>query len=144
MCCFVPVSTSYIFGTLLTANGSLKQLNIMAGTGMVINIIMNLILIPKLSAVGAAISSITTQTFTALVQVFMAQKTFEFRKNVKLISMTILFIFSCIGINYFAYHLDMNWMARFVIAAGGCFLVAFSTRLIGIGNIYRILKYGEE
>ncbi len=144
MCCFVPVSMSYIFGTLLTANGSLKQLNIMAGAGMLINIIMNLILIPKLSAVGAAISSITTQSFTALVQLFMAQKTFDFKKNIKLITMTLLFIGLCIGINYTAYHLDINWMARFVIAAGSCFILAFSTRLIGIGNIYRILKYGEE
>jgi hypothetical protein len=33
---FVGISTTYIFGTLLTANGSLKQLNIMALAGMII------------------------------------------------------------------------------------------------------------
>lgn len=144
MCCFIPISSSYIFGTLLTANGNLKQLNIMASTGMLINILMNLILIPKMSAVGSAIASITTQSFTALAQVYMAQRAFNFRKNFKLISMIFLFVGFCISINYFSYHLHLNWMIRFIIAAGSCFVVAIGSRLIGIRNIYRIVKYEEE
>jgi O-antigen/teichoic acid export membrane protein len=43
MFCFIPISSTYIFGTLLTANGNLKQLNLMAATGMVINVTLNLI-----------------------------------------------------------------------------------------------------
>ncbi|MFZ7115742.1 MAG: oligosaccharide flippase family protein [Bacteroidota bacterium] len=142
--CFVPVSATYIFGTLLTSNGSLKQLNIMAGTGMIVNIIMNLILIPKFSAVGAAISSITTQTFTALVQVFMANKAFNFTKNYKLIISIVVFIAVSFFINSFAYQLNLFWMIRFAIAAGACFIVAMALRLISVKNIYYILKYGEE
>ena len=34
---FIPISVSYIFGTLLTANGNLKELNIMASIGVVLN-----------------------------------------------------------------------------------------------------------
>ncbi|MFZ7144411.1 MAG: oligosaccharide flippase family protein [Bacteroidota bacterium] len=142
--CFVPVSATYIFGTLLTSNGSLKQLNIMAGTGMIVNIIMNLILIPKFSAVGAAISSITTQTFTALVQVFMANKAFNFTKNYKLIISIVVFIAVSFFINSFAYQLNLFWMIRFAIEAGACFIVAMALRLISVKNIYYILKYGEE
>src|SRR4030095_13166943 len=52
MCCFVPIASTYIFGTLLTANGSLKQLNIMASLGMVVNILLNLYLIPKMEVFG--------------------------------------------------------------------------------------------
>ena len=142
--CFVPVSATYIFGTLLTANGSLKQLNIMAGTGMIIYIIMNVILIPKFSAVGAAISSITTQSFTALVQIFMANKAFNFRKNFRLITSLAVFIAACFFINNFAYHLNLFWMIRFAIGAGACFIVALALKLISVKNIYYILKYGEE
>jgi O-antigen/teichoic acid export membrane protein len=43
---FVAVSVTYIFGTLLTANGNLKLLNIIAASGVVINVSVNLILIP--------------------------------------------------------------------------------------------------
>lgn len=144
MCCFVPVSATYIFGTLLTANGSLRQLNIMAFTGMIVHILMALVLIPKIGAVGAAISSITTQSLTAIIQVFMAHKTFEFTKNIKLILMIGLFILSSIFIHYICYNLEINWILKFAIASSSCFLLAFATKLISIKNIYRILKYGEE
>ncbi len=144
MWCFVPISTTYIFGTLLTANGNLRQLNIMACTGMVINIVMNFILIPRMNAVGSAISSITTQVFTAGAQVIMASKTFEFKKNLRLIGTIVLFIGICISINYFVSRLPINWIVRFVISAGSCFIVAISTRLIAVRNIYRILKYDEQ
>lgn len=144
ICCFVPISTTYIFGTLLTANGNLKQLNIMASLGMTLNIILNIILIPRYEAVGSAISSITTQLFTAFAQVMMTRKTFEFRYNFKLIGTIILFIATCILLNYYVYSLPINWIARLLIAAGSCFVVAIATKLIAIRNIYHIFKYGEE
>jgi O-antigen/teichoic acid export membrane protein len=143
MCCFIPISSTYIFGTLLTANGNLKQLNLMASTGMLLNIVLNFILIPKMSAKGAAISSIVTQSFTALAQVLMAQKEFGFRKNYRLLSLIALFIASCIGINIFFSNLNFNWILRIVLAVFSCFSVAFLTKLISIRNIYRIVKYEE-
>ena len=63
MCCFVAISSTYIFGTLLTANGNLKQLNIMASIAMVFNVCMNIYLIPRMECRGAAISSIITQFY---------------------------------------------------------------------------------
>ncbi|NLA23541.1 MAG: oligosaccharide flippase family protein, partial [Bacteroidales bacterium] len=54
---FIGICGTYIFGSLLTANGSLKQLNIMAASGMALNIILNAILIPKFKAEGAAFTS---------------------------------------------------------------------------------------
>ena len=81
--CFVGISTSYIFGTLLTANGSLKELNIMATGGVIINIVLNLILIPKYYALGAAIASLITQSFTAIIQIVLAKRIFGFNINIK-------------------------------------------------------------
>ena len=65
MCCFVFVATTYVFGTLLTANGNLKVLNYMAATGMLLNIVLNIALIPHYKAMGSAISSLITQGATA-------------------------------------------------------------------------------
>ena len=47
MVSFIAVFCNYIFGTLLTAKGSLKPLNIIAGLGIIINISLNLLFIPK-------------------------------------------------------------------------------------------------
>lgn len=143
MCCFIPISSTYIFGTLLTANGNLRQLNIMASIGMCINIILNLILIPKFSAAGAAISSITTQTITALAQIFMVQKAFSFRKNFRLLITIFAFIICVITLNILISQLHLHWISRLLLSASTCFTLALLTRLISIGNIYRILKYEE-
>jgi O-antigen/teichoic acid export membrane protein len=144
MCCFIPISSTYIFGTLLTANGNLKQLNIMATFGIVINIVLNIILIPKLNATGAAISSITTQTFTALTQIFMSQKAFNFRINYRLLFTIFLFIVCVIGINVYTSTLPYYWVSKFLLSASACFMTAFLLRLISIRNIYRIIRYDEE
>ncbi len=143
MCCFIPISSTYIFGTLLTANGNLRQLNIMASIGMCINIFLNFILIPKYSAAGAAFSSITTQIITAGAQIFMAQKTFNFKKDFKLLFTILGFIISVITINILISHLNIHWISRLLISVSACFTLAFLTKLISIRNIYRILKYEE-
>jgi O-antigen/teichoic acid export membrane protein len=143
MFCFIPISSTYIFGTLLTANGNLRQLNIMASTGMCINILLNIILIPKFSAVGAAISSISTQSATALAQIYMAQRTFDFRKNIKLLITLGIFILSIFLINILVSYLHIHWVSRLVISAASCFALAMATKLISIRNIYRIVKYEE-
>jgi O-antigen/teichoic acid export membrane protein len=143
MCCFIPISSTYIFGTLLTANGNLRQLNFMATGGMILNIVLNFILIPRMTATGAAISSIVTQSFTAIAQIIMAQKAFSFRKNYRLLILIALFVVLSVCVNLLIYSLPMHWMSRLVIAALSCFALALATRLISIRNIYYIIKYEE-
>lgn len=64
----IPISMNYLFGTLLTANGSMKQLNIIALVGILINVTVNLLLIPRMMASGSAIASFCTQFTVALLQ----------------------------------------------------------------------------
>lgn len=82
---FIPISITYIFGTLLTANGSLKHLNIMAIGGLVLNVALNLVLIPEFKAEGAAMATLITQGLTALVQLILAVYIFKLRTNWKLL-----------------------------------------------------------
>ena len=81
--CFVGVCTTYIFGTLLTAGGELRMLNWMAAGGMVLNIGLNIVLIPKWHALGAAWASLITQGLTALVQLGMATKRYRLGSGLK-------------------------------------------------------------
>lgn len=151
MTCFIPISTTYIFGTLLTANGNLKELNIMAGTGMLINITLNFVLIPHFYALGSAFASLTTQVLTAITQVLMAQYMFRFRLNYRLLSILFVFISGVMLIGYFSTQLHFTlpgvgpkhqWLINFVIMVAGCGLWAFISRQISIKAMFRILKYG--
>ena len=90
--CFLGIATSYIFGTLLTANGNLRALNLMAVGGVVVNITLNLILIPRYYALGSAVASLVTQTFIAILQVILAKRIFHFSVDSKKIVSFLIFI----------------------------------------------------
>lgn len=73
----IPIGLTYIFGTLLTAGGKLRLLNIFAASSLVLNVVVNLLLIPRLGAVGSAWASLTAQTFMALTQLLLAVRIFH-------------------------------------------------------------------
>ena len=76
---FFCLSTTYVFGTLLTANGSLKLLNLVALAGVVLNFTLNFIVIPRFQSVGAACTSLSVQAVTALAQYFLCERIFRLR-----------------------------------------------------------------
>jgi O-antigen/teichoic acid export membrane protein len=142
MMTFVAVCTTYIFGTLLTANGNLKQLNIMAGSCMVLNVIFNYVLIQKYEAFGSAMSSMGTQFLTAIIQVAIAQRIFRFKVNYRLINMFITFTVGVVAINYGSKMLHFPWMVSFALMVVSCGLWAFITGIISLKSMFRLLKYG--
>ena len=73
----IPIGLTYIFGTLLTAGGYLRQLNTFAAVSLVLNIAVNMLLIPRLGAVGSAWASLSTQSFMALAQVLLSVRLFH-------------------------------------------------------------------
>ena len=73
----IPIAVTYIFGTLLTAGGHLRQLNLFAASTLALNIIVNLLLIPRFGAVGSAWASLTAQSFMAIAQLVLAVRLFH-------------------------------------------------------------------
>lgn len=137
---FIPISATYIFGTLLTANGSMKALNIMALTGMVVNISLNYFLIPPLMAVGSAYASLVTQFVTAIIQVAIAQRIFMFTINWKYIFTLLLFALGVVVINWFASSMHMDWRIMLIVAGLASVLWAFILRLLSIGGFLKLMK----
>lgn len=122
MCCFVFVATTYVFGTLLTANGNLKILNYMAAGGMILNILLNIILIPHYKAMGSATSSLITQGATALFQVIVALKLFKFKINFKYLAAIATFAIVCSVTVYYIKSVIHNLYITFLIC-----LLTFTT-----------------
>lgn len=140
MICFTAISTSYIYGTLLTANGNLKQLNLMATGGMLLNIVLNIILIPKYNATGAAIASLTTQMLTSVVQAILAYKFFGFRPDYKFILKIALFIGLSVFMVSYIYGTGSGWELRFFTSVITCFVSALLLKLISIKSIYKVMR----
>jgi O-antigen/teichoic acid export membrane protein len=145
MWCFMCQSISYIFGTLLTANRNLKDLNILAGSCMILNISLNILLIPHLLAVGSAIAALATQFTMAITQVLIVQRKFKFRVNSRLLITIAVFTIGVVIINFFSknFHFDdKKWFINFGVMVAISILWAFFTRLISIKSMFRVLKYG--
>lgn len=137
---FIPISTTYIFGTLLTANGSLRWLNIIAFSGMVLNIVLNYILIPKLMAVGSAYASLFTQFFTAILQLVMVQILFRFKVNYRYLFNVFLFVVGSLLITIAVGNLIPVWKTGFIIGTGLSFILAVVLRLIHFKALFQLLK----
>jgi O-antigen/teichoic acid export membrane protein len=141
---FLGICTTYIFGTLLTSNGSLKYLNIMAACGMALNIILNFILIPRFQVMGAAVSSMITQLATSISQLLIAKYVFNFRRNFKLIISLLTFSLLSIMVTYILSIQEFPWYYTAVIAAGICLSLAFALKIFRFKDFIMILKEREE
>jgi O-antigen/teichoic acid export membrane protein len=150
---FVAVSGTYIFGTLLTANGNLKELNIIAFCSLVINFGINLFLIPRLLALGSAYASLITQFFTVFVQVIIVQRIFKFRVNIKFLITLLVFAVGVILLNFISYHIKLEnagvfsthnaWLLNFIIMIFLSLVLASALRLLSIRSMQRIFR-GEQ
>lgn len=139
--CFISVSTTYIFGTLLTANGNLKLLNWLAFGGVILNVILNLYLIPVYGAYGAAIASLITQTITVLGQIVLSFKLLKIKVSpavlVSSLSFTALMLLAYFG---FETYLDIAWYSQFILFSTTGVFVSLITKMIDLKNVIQILK----
>ncbi len=142
---FVAISCNYIFGTLLTANNNLKWLNIIAFVGMSSNIIMNLILIPRIQALGSSYASLTAQSLTALLNICLAVKIFKFRFDWALLFKILLTAFFT-GITAWMLKLysGIAWPYTISITVLIGLVAAFALKLLDIRNMIAILRINEE
>lgn len=143
MISFLGIATTYIFGTLLTANGSIKQLNYMALVGMGINIAVNLLLIPELKALGSAWASLATQLFTALAQTILAVMILKLTVNYRLIAKLGIFIGFVTLMGYVSRQIDTWYLGYFTMIAASV-LFAFFTRLINLSALAQIIRNDNE
>jgi O-antigen/teichoic acid export membrane protein len=143
MMCFVFVSTTYVFGTLLTANGNLRQLNTMAACGMLLNFTLNIVLIPKYKAAGAAFSSLFTQAATAIFQIVIAYKFFNFRINYPFLLRFVVFVTGTILLGFVFNELPIQWFIRMILLATSIVAFALTIGFVSIKGIYQIIKQDE-
>lgn len=139
----IPISTTYIFGTLLTAGGQLKRLNILAACSLILNILINLILIPRYGAIGSAYASIAAQSFMAITQTISALRQFNIKPRCIYIIKLILFTLFIISCNLVMRKMDISWLPWLLAILAAAILAALLLRLINVKEITTILKEQE-
>ena len=129
--CFVAVCTTYVFGTLLTAGGKLKHLNWMAAGGAILNISLNLILIPRWQAEGVALASLVTQVTTAIVQLVLAGLLFGARLPLGLWVRSAVYAICLFALGFWLGSGVTGLLMQFGLFAAGAAVLAWSTGMLG-------------
>lgn len=137
----MAMGTSYIFGTLLTANGNLKELNYIAAISLVISLLLNIILVPILYAKGSAIANFSALAFSALAQLIVVNKQFGFKVSLKFsmnlfgfLAMSLLLAYSS------TFLVEINWIYRLLAVLLGSIILALVLRLLNIKEFIRYIK----
>lgn len=137
----IPMSVNYCFGTLITASGNMKLLNKVASISLILNVILNFILIPKFGAFGAAVSSVSTQVVSGVVQVLFAINMFKLKINYKSLIRFILGVLVFVFGLQFNTHFDL--VSRLIyLSLLGVFSLFISVNFTGIIRMAKDLKQG--
>lgn len=142
---FIPISVTYVFGTLLTANGNLKSLNQMAAACVGLNLILNFIFIELWHAQGAAIATLITQSAMAIIQIVIAVKIFKLKTEwltlLKIIALALVIVLGYYLIKtYSELSLANSLIVLFAISIG----LAFSTKLFKLSEFKDALSLKSE
>jgi O-antigen/teichoic acid export membrane protein len=81
----------YIYGSLMTANEDLRALNFISVGGLVLNLLLNFVLIPKYMAFGAALTTMVTQVFAGGAMLLYTVRHFRLSANGTLVRQFALF-----------------------------------------------------
>ncbi|HLP20975.1 MAG TPA: oligosaccharide flippase family protein [Chitinophagales bacterium] len=137
---FIPMSSVYIFGTLLTANGSLKVLNYIALGGMVLNVSLNLFLIPEYGAFGATVATLLTQMLVAVLHVMAANRQFNLDYRFGELGRLLGFSIACLGVGLLTSRLPLIWMLGLPLAITLCLLAGIAAKLLPFKQFVALLR----
>lgn len=137
---FVSISVTYIFGTLLTANGNLRYLNIVSGIGVVVNIMLNMLFIPHFMAVGAAFTSLCVQSVICVAEYLIAKKVFKLSFGMSFwVRMAVFFIISVVAVWILKQNIT-NVLSAAGISILTTIIIAFVTKLIDYKELLVLAK----
>lgn len=137
----IPISSVYVFGTLLTANGNLRLINVIAASGVVLNLTFNSLLIPTYKAQGAAMAALASQGFVALAFYFFSfKKILRKPPSFSYLLRCISYFALCIGLSFACKTIFANWQLAALLATLLCIALAFGIRLLNLNEMKNINK----
>lgn len=137
---FIGVAGTYIFGSLITAKGDLKRLNCLFVLGIVVNLGLNIVLIPNLKAEGAAIATLITQTLVFLGQFYLIHKELKFSfSTTQVLRFLFYFGISLMLVSSLKQYLPLSWFLVFVLSIIAQLVLAFLLKLVNFRSLFEFI-----
>lgn len=141
---FIPMCFTVVFGTLLTANQSMRKLNQIALLSLITMIVLNVILIPFLGAVGTAIAAFVSQLVMGVLQYLEVRYVMKHRLAHRT-WMRLLVLASVLG-GLLALQIHYQFHPIVFIGVLGCLwlILIFGLKIIDVGLILKLLKKDDS
>ncbi len=143
----IPFSGTFIVSTLLTANDSLKRMNWLFVLGIALNILLNVLLIPKHKAVGAGVATLFTQSLVFVAHVWLARNILRLPRPAGGWQVfNVLAYGLAAGVVCYAFHrwAGAPWLLRFAFAGATALLLALPFGMLKPKNLLQILGRTQE
>lgn len=141
MACFPAYCIMYIYSTLLTANGNMMLLNKIAVVGVVINLSLNLWLIPEKQALGAAQVAFATQATMAFLYIFFSGKKLQLPQNIKWVAAYALYLLLLVGIAYAcSQFLPVDWIYQLLLFGAVSVVLIFLFRFVSVQSVKTFME----
>lgn len=119
----------YTLGTLLTANGNLRVLNVISLLALVVNIVLNYFLIPDYGALGATWATLATQFVVLLGHQIEVQRRFPLPELWRTIALLFAFALIIIISGWGLQQTGLSWRLSLLSLAALSGLAAFALGL---------------
>lgn len=106
---FVFIAIGYVYGTLITASSKMGWLNMIALLTVLLNVVLNILMIPTFGAKGAAFTSFVSLGFMAVAQILYAHLHFKLKSFTWVLSA----VFSWIIIAVIALLVKQSFLGEF-------------------------------
>ena len=129
----------YIYSTLLTANGNLRVLNFIAFCGVIFNLLINFLLIPRFEAVGAAMTSFFTQTLLAITFAIACARILKLDTNIKWILSLLGYLCFAVALGWGIVHfVPVHWLLQVSIFFGLATPFLFVFRFVTVDGVRQL------
>lgn len=137
---FVFVCNGYIFGTLLTANGNISLLNKIALLGVLLNIGLNILVIPTYGSYGAAIVSLITYGFVTSCQLVYSFLKFKINLKKRILIQAFISVICISILYYFLKRVNLEWYIKYFIGLSVSILILIINRLVPIKQLTTLVR----
>ncbi len=132
----------YVYSTLLTANGSLKTLNIIAFVGVVVNLSLNFYLIPAYKAEGGALTSFITQTGLSIAFIICAARIIKLPFSIRWVLAHAGYLLLILLLAYGDITLlrGQHWLVQLFSFGAVCIVLMFVFRFVSVRSIQQLMS----
>lgn len=132
---FIPICVVYLYGSLLTANGNIRELIYISLIGIISMLIVSMFLIQEYKAFGISVSALITQIIIAILHIIVVHKYFKINLSKDILIRSVLFIILsfCSVIYIHQFISSFSFAMIFSIITIICF--AFLCKIITIAEL---------